>query len=504
MNWPFRKKTRKTGKWPTVGCLVAVIFFAYGPLLRANYAGGDDFVLFFSDRPMAYAYLADGRWLMALAQTYIHEPIDSFRGVAHLRAVTVSGIIGLAIFFFLVTKCFGNSHAERFGFSISLAMLPCLHDLAGQANLWLAPVAGLCACWACSLTFHNLAKLDQVLAFFRMALLPLTLMILSAAIYQPMLGFYWTVAIVFALDPRFVRSAEFRRRMWLVIFAGLLYYFACFLMFKFSFVVSGVPGKARAALTTDPVDKLYWFLRIQLPLAMNYWQLMVSGTRWLPLTTAIFSGLVIAFGFILNKLRQTPRDWLAHFERICVIVGMLLLSHVHWLILKDSPQGYRMIPALGVAMWVLLFWSILQIARTISPRNLGRRIREGVMVMTAAVSVFVCQHYSEAYWVESSVLTFRYLVHELREKVTPQTEHVHLIRQGREDGIVRDYFIEGFGRPPTEAYWMIPDMVRFALRLAGVAHNVTTITQGRGDEQIPEEAGAVIDMRKITMLRVTE
>jgi hypothetical protein len=482
--------------------------FTYAPLYLSDYAVCDDHVLMFSDAPFEHAYLSDGRPLFALAHYLVHRPIDHLNQLAYLRFVSVVWIIGLSLLFYRLTKHIGGSRFERAAFAICLGTLPCLHDYVAQANFWLAPLAGLCSCLAAILAFQAITRQTkepgrQIPKWLSAMLL----MLIAALIYQPMLSFYWTVALVFLLDGRFIRSDKYRRSIIKLIVAGLIYFCICFIAFKIALLCSPVGAKERTALMNNPLEKLYWFLRIQLPLALNYWHLMISGTRLVPLLVATCTGVVIAIGFLASfrasaaaKLPATTR---IHLLRLGLVVAVVMLSHVHWLAIADVPQGYRIIASLGVAAWVLMFWAFRQCTAFLPSAKSRLRTRQVGMIAIAVAAMMVCRYYSDAYWVTPYSLAHRYMLSNLRERLTEDVAHIHVIRQGRDDGLVESYFIESFARPLSEPPWIIEDWVKFSLRDTQIQHRVEKITHSDPEEPISVgPATLVIDMRKLKNFRI--
>ncbi len=93
-----------------------------------------------------------------------------------------------------------------------------------------------------------------------------------------------------------------------------------------------------------------------------------------------------------------------------------------------------------------------------------RRIFQTSISTIALLAAFVCQKHSEELFVWPNSLAHRYLLFCLREELDVNHDKIHVVTQGRNDGIVPDYYIESFGRPSSEAHWIINDWVNAALR----------------------------------------
>ena len=499
--------------------IICVLIYAYGPLARAQYAYGDDYWLLLSDEESGAAYLSDGRPIFALAHSLIHRPIHAIGQLGCLRLITSFWVGIMSAFFFGLVRRWGGGRIECLGFAVALGTLPCLHTYVAQANFWLAPLAGAITMGATVLTYRATGASEKSIAHMgRRLVLPFALYLCTAAIYQPMLAWYWTVALVFLLDDRYLTCRDYRRRIHTVIALGLLFLCLYYVVFKLYFVLFGIAAKNRTQLTEDPINKLYWFLRIQLPLALNLWHLWVPEQRVLTLGIAaavfavIVAGHVVAGRQYLNTSGSSVDSQPIRTRRYLTVLRTLLviftglLTHVHWLVIENVPQSYRVIAPLGAAVFLTLYWSLRQLSLLISCAKKRELINRNVAGGLALVSLVVCQFQAEKYWVAPQTTAYRFMLATIREDLPQDTTHLHLIRQGPADGLVADYLIESFGRPSSERGWTITAMVQNALKDSGVKNDIQTITSGTAGDPVPEAAGGVlvIDMRKVALYRMAD
>jgi hypothetical protein len=338
------------------------------------------------------------------------------------------------------------------------------------------------------------------------------LMLIGSATYQPMVSWYWAMVMVYLLDRRYLTSPDYRKRVHTTIALGLAYLVLCFIAFKLYFVIFETRVKERTELTRDPIGKLYWFLRIQLPLALNYWHLMDSSKRILTLGIASTSLLVIIAGYFQSCYRYLHTDnidgnskYKPVVQRTLLIAAIVLLSHVHWLVIDFSPQSYRVIASLGVTAFILLYWSLRQLFCWIPDVHRRVFLRRLLLALSAFLCVLTCQHYSEKYWIAPHSTAYRYMLLTLREGMHQDVAHIHVIRQGPQESYVTEWFIECFGRPTSERVWSIEEMVKSALRDSGVPHHPESITHGLGGDPVTTNPGTlVIDMRKLKLFRICD
>ncbi len=232
-----------------------------------------------------------------------------------------------------------------------------------MALLWLTPLASICACFAAIHTLKIAVRSGSWSELSRGLCAAPCIDADAGMIYQPMLAFYWTAVLVFVLDPRFLKCERYFRSVLLTFVAGLFYFICCFLLMKACFAVSGVEPKARTSYYGTLFPSCTGFFRIQLPMALNYWQLVVSGSRWVPLGTALATGSLISCGYLLFLRRYRRRvdssqvRTSVYFKPMVfftLFIAMLMgLSHVHWFAIEDSPQSYRIIAPLGLRLGYL-------------------------------------------------------------------------------------------------------------------------------------------------------
>ena len=498
----------------------AVLLLAYGPMVRADYGFGDDYNLLPHQEPLGYLHLMDGRLVLAVAQDYVHRPISHISQYGYLRFVGSLGVCAIAILLYQQSKVLFESCYQRIGLAIAIGLLPCLQTYVGQAILWLAIYTGFLAMWACARTFAATSQSQGGLtALFKAYAPPLLVMVLASAMYQPLISMYWVMAFIYLLDDRFLLSASYRKRIGIVLVTGVLYFVACLVVYKLSFLLHDQIPKSREQFTHDPLYKIYWFLRIQVPLAFNFWHLMDLSKRYANLVLPLLSFLTIVSGYILS-IRQLsrspyssqlsscdgavthPSKWViaAH---VILLVGVFSLTHIHWLILAIVPQSYRIIAPLGITAFILVFWSLDRWFRFTMPEPHRTRFQKSVVSVFVVIAFWYCQHHIEAYWINPQGIGYRYMLMTLRDQADARTNHVHVIQQTEQEGLVSEVFVELFGRPASERAWTIDSMTRAAIRDSGIPNQIEKVSFGTSEVAAPEgDSVLVLDMRKLKLMRL--
>ena len=493
--------------------ITVVVLLTYGPLSRANYGFGDDYNLLPHTEPLGFLHLTDGRIIYALAQDYIHRPINHISQFGYLRFVGSIGLALIAILLFRQLKRLFVHKAERVALAIAIVTLPCLQTYVGQAILWLAILSGFAVLAAAALTFRATRESSSKRSSLRDCLFAMLIMLCTVLTYQPMLSMYWVLVVVYLLDDRFYSSAEYRKRIVKTIAMGVFYFVACLVVFKLSFLLHDQVPKSRVQFTHQPFVKLYWFFRIQFPLALNFWHLFDSSKRILTMGIAAAMSLFILAGYVTSwRLRfvnqaesaaNQSSDRTIFVYRAALLFGVLLLTHVHWLIIGIVPQSYRMIGPLGVATFILVYWGFVQLTRLVVSVERQDNLRLVASVSIAILGIASCQHTSEKYWITPQTVGYRYMLMTLKDQAIEDTKHVHLIQQTTDESFIEEWFVESFGRPASERAWTIESMVRSAIRDSGIPNKIESVTFGTAAKPVPATDNTlVIDMRKLKLMRL--
>jgi len=493
--------------------IILCVAITYAPLVTGTFAFGDDFLLFFSEEDLSYAYLADGRPLFGLAQAVFHAPVQTLEQLRWFRGATAAGVAGMMILLWTSCNRLFSDRTWTTCVLVAAATLPCLHTYVAQANFWLCPIAGCLAI---------IAAQRMVLTQspgFGSGIVAISLMLVVGAIYQPMLSWYWVVIGLGWLgvltaesshtgcDNRTQLSAE-SRQLWRAMIVGFAAYLACFLAMKAYFIIFGATAKPRTLLATNPIDKLYWLLRIQVPQSLNFWHLIVLESRVVPLGIAALVGSVIAGGWFI-RFRSGSQIWFKIFIGFSITA---ILSHSHWLLIADNPQSYRVIAPMGTLAWIVFAWGIAQwlslkpsLVTSVTAGTRGWRA--AIPIAIAAMAMMICQQQALRYWILPHETSYRFLMFEIRDRILPSSRKIHLVRERRSDGLVYPSVIESFGCPATERDWMVESMVRQALRQTGhssqiesITHDVSSIDGAREAATQPIDT-LVIDMRRLVLFR---
>ncbi len=492
--------------------IILVLAFVYAPCISAVYGFSDDFKVFFtgSEGIIRWTY-ANGRPLLAMIREMTLDEIDCVSSLGWMRAISIVGVIGLSLTFYHIIRQIAGPK-ESLAFCIALATLPSIQIFGAWALCMHMPYAAIAASWSAVFVVRATEVFPE--SRFKAAtrwLIALVLILVTSSLYQPSVMWYWTAALIFIIDNRFLSEASHRRKVLWLVGSGLFFLFACFLVQKLFFAVSSIEPAARVTLASNPLFKLYWFARIQAPLALNLWHLMDSSNKLLSLGPACISLGIICSGYVLNcrrflQVAQGHPDRRHRLRiltlRTSLIVLVVGLTHTHWLVIEESPQSYRVIAALAAAVWALLFWSLIEIIDAGFSGKSRFVIRRGSLAWIAIIALFTCQWSLQRYWIIPYGTAYRYVVYSLRANLTENITHVHVVRQGRGDGIVKEQLIDNFSIPMAHHPWMVEGMVIAALKDSGRKPKSMTITHSDPSEPAPLEEGTlVIDMRDMVLWR---
>jgi hypothetical protein len=484
--------------------LLLGIVLVYLPVVTSSFAYGDDFAIFFDGSSEFEEFVSAGRPGLVLADVTVHRWIREISHLKMLRAIAIAGAVLLASIYFFLARRWFHGPVSRLCFAIGIVTLPSVQEYIAGAHNWtfttiaaLSSMSAIVARYAFEIATTRKSQTFSLLLAF-------ALMEAALLSYQPAAMWYWPATMFFVLDSRFLTSANYRRATLKVILAGLSFIALGFVAMKVVLFLSQVTIQDRGELATNPIPKLYWFVRMQLTQGLNLWQIY-SGNRYLMLGTATLTALLVASGYIVEslcRLRAGGRNlaaWIG-LQLICATV-VLLASHCHWLVVVNMTQNYRVAGALCAAVLVAVAWSVHRIVASCCGPDRGLRLEVVLFVAVAILSMLKCQNNLQRYFIEPYGTGYRYVVASLRSQLSPESTHVHLIRQRREDGLVTEELTQPFGWPFS--IWATDGLIDIALHDAGVAHRVEQITASEDGEPIPDSPGTiVVDMRKLADFRL--
>jgi hypothetical protein len=526
---PVESKPNPTSEkriWIDYLLILAVLSLIYLPLVVCRFVYSDDV------KPdLDTIYYSAGRPLSALAWQLFQEPIVRTDQFAWLRLGSLVGAILLSsILYHVARKTFPNRVA-RLSLAISISLLPTSLEYIGWATCWLfhysAWLAICCGYLArCGVESWNTDCRKSVVCLLGSFLLvPIVL-----AIYQPSLSWYWLVLLLAILHGD-VMLKTYRRRLAAMFGLGIAQFAYGFVLFKLYFVFVDVPTQARGALLHEPLLKLYHLLRVQLPTALSQWRLMHHDQLAVTIVIcAVATGLMllgcVAF-FRRNAIRfNCPRQQLRFsIAWLFTLTLVVLLTHVHWLVLNDNMELYRVMGSFTAAMTVLTFWSLNQIAmwqtrtKTTEPsaNTVSGTVNSGTVNSATAdsatavserprpnwwarslsltvlfIAIFYCHHNLQRYWIQPRGLAHQFLIDQLSASATAPIKVIYVVQQGERDAIVQDSVAESFYGSYT--YQSSPlHLVQLGLVDAGLAkERIPEIVVVSSRSAIPPDTEAII------------
>lgn len=482
----------------------------YRPAIQGTYAAADDFPTFFPvDNHIPEIYRADGRPVLELLLSIVDGSIHELKDLGRLRGISIVGIGLLCVTIFYATRRLLPISEYRLAVAVAVGGLPTLVVFAAWATVWsyswgamLAVLAGMITWRGCRLREAG-SSVSAILCWLVSALL----LILIFWTYQPLVSWFWIVALIAVLDGRFLRNRFYRRECTWLVAAGFAQMGLCFVALKTFIFVSGVQPKSRVQLLSDPIAKVTALGRTTVTMVLDQWQVVDVDRKPLMLAIASITLLVLVAGFVVawinagKKMRGSVglrTLWLA------VIAFCLAMTHVHGLAADVNVKNYRTIGALCVGTTILLAWAMSQLSDALLATKKSREAHQVIACGLILLSLVMARWNLVHYWTSPYAIGYQYLVEELEAKLTPGTRRIHLIRQKVDDGIVTERPIHSFGRPLSEPEWVMPGILIAALRDLPDEPDVSrlTLTDSLDPGETPTgEDVLVIDLRELKKFR---
>ena len=489
--------------------VVVLVFVVYSPVLMHRYGYMDDFWMYFHSDDMKTPYFSAGRPVVGLAWLQIHDFITNVGQLAWLRLFAVVGACGIACQIYWLTRPVARTRVSRMSLAVSVAALPGLTVLVAWATCWMYPFAAVFGLGAAAVA-HSAIRLwrRQRSSGVIGLVLSTGLLFVGLGIYQPGGSWYWTVPFINVLDRRFLTNARYRTRIVISFALGIVQFTLAYLAFKMFFALSGVTPQDRAVLVHEPLSKLTSLLRIQLPLVLSQWQVLDTARKPLMITIAAIIATIILCACLVQmrersltaaNARQSQTRWFLWWS---MLIATAAMSHVHWWVLNYNAKNYRTTGALAACVTVALWWSVWKLVPLLFTPQWQTRMSTRICLGLALFALTKCGVNLHRFWIHPYVTAYTFTVDELVTNISPGTNHIHMIRQSPDEGIVAERNIYNFGRPFSDFDWAIEGLIRAALVDASVGAEFQTITHGLGNDPIPQGPGvAVIDMRGLVRFR---
>ncbi|PQO45458.1 hypothetical protein [Blastopirellula marina] len=490
--------------------IVAVVLGLYRPAIQGNYGAADDFPTFFPvDNHIPEIYRADGRPVLELLLGIVDGSVDQLKDLGRLRGISVIGIGLLCVTIFYATRRLLPRDEYRLAVAVAVGGLPTLIVFAAWATVWSYAWGAMLAVLAGMVTWRGcrLREAGSIFSAVVCWLISSLLLILIFWTYQPLVSWFWLVALIAVLDGRFLRNRFYRRECTWLAATGFVQMGLCFVALKVFILVSGVEPKSRVQLLSDPLAKAMALGRTTVTMVLDQWQVVDVDRKPLMLAIAAVSLLILVAGFVVawRSAGQKMRAgvglrllWLA------AIAFCLAMTHVHGLAADVNVKNYRTIGALCVGTTILLAWAMSQLCDAFLSAKQSRRAHQALACGLIVLSLFMARWNLVHYWTSPYAVGYQYLVEELEAKFTPSTRRIHLVRQTVDDGIVTQHAIHSFARPLSEPEWVMPGILVAALRELPDEPDLSTLTLTHSlsaDEAPSGEDVVVIDLRELKKFR---
>ena len=463
----------------TTGLTTAVILFAvFGIVLVEDFAFSDDYWLLALVRRHSLASFhaevtpINGRLIGNTVLYFAFKLAGSIAGLAVIRALSLSIVAGVAgtIAAYLVRRGWGRLHAAAV--AIILFTTPSIQVVVSWAACFAAAVA-------LALAFLATVCLRRA-SISRGWHWPLLAQVCLSMALQCHQG--WALFLIpFALGLLLTCATE-DSRMWRRLLAWAAAVFAVAMALALFLMRLIAPAEGRLALTSEPLEKLDWFVRTPLLNAASW--LLLQPSAWLALTM----GGVIAAGIVASHLRGDRR------RRDGLLIGVLALpaAYAANLVSADVWPSYRSIgpltatvlvlalaglnAALGVRVGVPLRSPGDPVVQTCRPAEPSFAfcdwIRLGPVVALAVLALLACVM---AYWNVSSYVVRpqqaerALFADELARLVSGQTRHIHIILPKDEHRPTDFWTHDEFGQPSILLPWVPAAMLELVAEQIGPA-----------------------------------
>jgi hypothetical protein len=479
--------------------LLAAAWAAFEPVLDRDYLFADDYPQF-AHRLGMEPCAQMGRPLLGIAFWLLPE---ESRSLAYYRGLRAFSIAGSLLF---IGALYGT---------VLRRMLPRGAAVAAAVGCLALPTFQVCASWSTAypLPWACLVSLaagaivravleDEIRGFRRVLALAAALVLELAALatYQPCAMCYWLVLLPLVCDAEFVRSPARRRAAYSIAAGGFIALVVYFGLFKLSAYTGLFTPLPRAALETDMLGKLSWFVGKPLVRCLAVWGLY--DWRNIGVAAAVVISAVAAVGYF-RRLTADPgaapsvglRVWQA-----TTVAGLVLLAYLPVLLVAEDWASYRSMIALSTTVYVLVAAAVWRVVGVVPERF--RRFAVVAAAIAPLIALGAARENVTANVADLNRREFGHLLAALQTPAGSEAREIHVVMspfsRGRDFPCRSDEFgVLCASRPAWTAA-----MVRTGLRVLGRSEGVAITTAEPADGGgAPRKQVLVVNMNDLKWVR---
>lgn len=341
--------------------LTGIALVVFYPLFYTHYSYLDEnFQIWLFRNGSSYRlFTPQGRYLSDMLFLWLYGSIDRFDQLVRLRVFSLLGwIISLPVWYYIfmkVSRKEGLSPLLPFYTLLYLITCPFFCISVGWAacmEFFIAHTAGLIAGYIVyrQLTFDD----NKVKPAAPAIILSLIFGLISLFFYQNSFGCF---LLPFLLH--LIARKEVSRTVITGVVTCLLIYVVYFLLFRWQLHVFQTAISIRAEHTKDPFSKLRFFFCRPLATAFHFTWIVSEYSK----IGMIIHGLTFCVILMINFFKMRAFPVRKRFIYLVAMMGFFLLIYLPSLIANENFASNRTLLALDLAVFVLVFTTVLSLIR---------------------------------------------------------------------------------------------------------------------------------------------
>lgn len=423
----------------TYGLMLAVLVFAFAPVLATNYFFYDDYVQF-TNHGVPFSvllppYLTTYRpgfavWLW-LATNSDNTILDS----VWVRFVGVVGLALLCLVFYAWARRRGFERFHAFCLGIFVCTTPAFQSTVGYMS---AVVSVYCCLFSAmsamvvleTWTSGKTSRLRRGLAIVGGALL----LMVAVGTYQPPAMFCWVMVAVALCAPRLPDWRRFRTA--LLVFLGTfgLAMGGTFVFSKILMVWLHMLPLGRTSLlsnVSEIIAKVKWFALVVVPNSFIRVLYGWSENLLLPTPTALrVIGILLLLGLLVPFLRRSEQSsWWPRIQQMACVPVLLFLAYFPFMPIKENSLLTVYLTVLQPFLAVVSICGMghVWMMATRKLAFLGRlKVGTAGIALVALISVWTCNRNMLQVYVLPNAVEYRYVKTQLTRANLKNVSHIHI------------------------------------------------------------------------------
>ena len=336
--------------------LIIIILIIFYPIFYAEYLYTDEATqIWFSAKKLNYqTSIPQGRYITYLIFEWLFTFINTTHDIIYARLFSLFGwIVCLPFWYFIINKTILKNQLPKVLVFVSMVYLICMPPFAIYVG-WAACMQMFVACTSGLVAGYILyegIKVQNNVTHISTNVIVLSVALGNISLFTYQNGFGCFLIPFFI---HFIAAKKITKTIYLGIAFTLFIYLIYFLLYKYSISLHAVAISERSSLTTNPINKLLYFIGRPLANAFHFTFLFNEKSIGGFIAYIFIAALWLTLHLVKQKLK-TLQNQLIY---LAGLLSFFIIIYLPSLLVKENFSSHRTMFALDMVVFIMVMETI--------------------------------------------------------------------------------------------------------------------------------------------------